>query len=60
MAVSSSSYCDVVGHGLKLAPVVGQIVADLVNGRASSSPYDLSPFKISRFTDGRRFQASRL
>ena len=38
-----------LGHGFKLAPVVGKILAEL----ALSSPlsYSLSPFAIERFSD---------
>lgn len=36
------------GHGFGIGPVSGEIVADLVLGRASS--FDLSPFRIGRFT----------
>eukprot|EP00118_Oscarella_pearsei_P014622 m.126297 g.126297 ORF g.126297 m.126297 type:complete len:280 (+) comp37894_c0_seq29:793-1632(+) len=35
------------GHGFKLAPVVGQILADLAMGRTSK--YDMEPFAIKRF-----------
>ena len=40
------------GHGFKHAPVIGEIVADLVcDGR--SGTWDISPFSSRRFTDGR-------
>jgi sarcosine oxidase len=35
------------GHGFKFAPVIGEIVADLVTEGAS--PFDLEPFRASRF-----------
>lgn len=35
------------GHGFGIAPVSGQIVADLVLSRAS--PFDLAPFRFDRF-----------
>ena len=34
------------GHGFKLAPVVGKLLAELVLDLPSS--YDLQPFKLSR------------
>ena len=36
------------GHGFKLAPVFGKILAELALDRPSS--YSLEPFKISRCT----------
>jgi glycine/D-amino acid oxidase-like deaminating enzyme len=39
------------GHGFKHAPVIGEILADLIlTGR--SGPYDLAPFRWSRFQEG--------
>uniref|UniRef100_A0A8C4R0X4 Pipecolic acid oxidase n=1 Tax=Eptatretus burgeri TaxID=7764 RepID=A0A8C4R0X4_EPTBU len=35
------------GHGFKLAPVVGKLLAELASGRRQS--YKLTPFRISRF-----------
>ena len=37
-----------VGHGFKLAPVVGKILSELALDQPPS--YDLTPFSISRFT----------
>jgi sarcosine oxidase len=34
------------GHGFKFAPVVGEIVADLVTG--GSTPHDITPFRLGR------------
>lgn len=40
------------GHGFKLAPAVGRIMAELVlDGRCSS--YDISPFRYERFSQGK-------
>ena len=36
-----------LGHGFKLAPVVGKILGDLVMKRENS--YDLTPFRLDRF-----------
>lgn len=38
------------GHGFKHAPIIGDILSDLVLGRPSD--YDLAPFRWSRFRDG--------
>jgi len=38
------------GHGFGLSPVVGEIAASLVDGR--EVPFDLKPFRSSRFVDG--------
>jgi sarcosine oxidase subunit beta len=38
------------GHGFKHAPIIGDILSDLVLGRPSD--YDLTPFRWSRFRDG--------
>lgn len=43
-----SSPCS--GHGFKFASVIGEIQADLLMGRAPA--FDLSPFRIGRFTEG--------
>lgn len=37
------------GHGFKFAPIVGKILSELATGKTPA--YDLSPFKISRFSD---------
>ena len=42
LAVSSCS-----GHGYKFAPVIGEIVADLVT--AGATTHDIAPFAIKRF-----------
>ena len=36
-----------VGHGFKLAPVIGKILSELVLDLPPS--YDLKPFRIARF-----------
>jgi sarcosine oxidase len=38
------------GHGFKFASVIGEIVADLVTGRAPG--FDLTPFALARFAAG--------
>jgi glycine/D-amino acid oxidase-like deaminating enzyme len=38
------------GHGFKLAPAVGEMVAALVTG--GRSPVSLAPFRLSRFDGG--------
>ena len=44
------------GHGFKLSPVVGVIMAELVlDGRATT--IDMSPLRMSRFREGRLNQA---
>jgi sarcosine oxidase len=35
------------GHGFKLAPVIGEILADLATDGAT--PHDISRFRLSRF-----------
>ena len=41
------------GHGFKIAPAVGQLVADLViDGRSSDPRIPESDFRFSRFADG--------
>lgn len=44
------------GHGFKLSPVCGKILAQLAMGEKSS--YDLSSFKIARFTNSGKLKAS--
>ena len=39
----------VAGHGFKLAPVVGKVLAELATGQRPS--YDLRPFRMDRFVD---------
>lgn len=42
------------GHGFKMAPAVGKLVAEfVVDGRASS--FDIRPLRASRFADGELF-----
>jgi glycine/D-amino acid oxidase-like deaminating enzyme len=42
------------GHGFKHAPILGDLVADLVLGTAPADPLiDLGFFALSRFTVGR-------
>ena len=44
------------GHGFKLSPIVGVIMAELVlDGSATS--IDISPLRMSRFREGRLNQA---
>lgn len=38
------------GHGLKLAPAIGEVIADTVLGREPA--FDISPLRLSRFSDG--------
>jgi glycine/D-amino acid oxidase-like deaminating enzyme len=40
------------GHGFKLAPEFGRIMAALVNEGAFKD-YDVSPFRLRRFTEGK-------
>jgi glycine/D-amino acid oxidase-like deaminating enzyme len=41
------------GHGFKIAPAVGELVADLVvEGRSSDPTIPASDFRLSRFADG--------
>ncbi|HLB55698.1 MAG TPA: FAD-dependent oxidoreductase, partial [Gemmatimonadales bacterium] len=35
------------GHGFKFAPVLGEVIADLVEERAPR--FDLTPFRLERF-----------
>jgi len=44
------------GHGFKLSPICGKILAQLAMGEKSS--YDLSSFKIARFTNSGKLKAS--
>jgi sarcosine oxidase len=49
--------CGFSGHGFKFTPVLGEVLADLATGRATS--YDLSMFDPRRF-DPRRFDPRRV
>ncbi|KAK6192547.1 hypothetical protein SNE40_003996 [Patella caerulea] len=46
------------GHGFKLAPLVGKILSDLVQGKTPE--YDMDWFKISRFDKGGENPSSKL
>jgi len=46
------------GHGFGIAPAVGKVVADLVT--SGSSKYDLSPFRLQRFREGKAKAARHL
>jgi len=46
------------GHGFGLAPVVGNVVADIVEG--AETGFDLRPFRLSRFHDGSRLEPVHL
>ena len=46
------------GHGFGVSPVIGEIVAALVNGK--DVPYDLRPFRASRFHDGSPLEPAHL
>jgi len=46
------------GHGFGVAPVVGEIVAALVDGE--TVPFDLEPFRSSRFNDGSLLEPAHL
>lgn len=39
------------GHGLKLAPAIGEVIADTVLGKAPA--FDISPLRLSRFAEGK-------
>ncbi|MGD9537589.1 MAG: NAD(P)/FAD-dependent oxidoreductase [Alphaproteobacteria bacterium] len=39
------------GHGLKLAPAIGELIADTVLGREPA--FDVSPLRLSRFAEGK-------
>jgi sarcosine oxidase subunit beta len=46
------------GHGFKHAPVIGDIISDVIlHGR--SSEYDLTPFRWSRFREGALISPTR-
>ena len=47
VAVIHCVYISIVGHGFKLAPVVGKILSEMTLGLPPS--YDLQPFKLDRF-----------
>ncbi|MDT7563872.1 MAG: hypothetical protein QOG76_2496, partial [Pseudonocardiales bacterium] len=41
------------GHGFKISPAVGELVADLVTGGASANPHVCeADFRLSRFAEG--------
>jgi len=40
------------GHGFKLSPAVGQMMADLITDGPGAHP-DLAPFRLSRFAEGK-------
>lgn len=42
------------GHGFGIGPGAGRAMADMIQGRAPS--YDLSRFRLSRFSDGSRLE----
>jgi sarcosine oxidase subunit beta len=46
------------GHGFGVSPVIGEIVAALVNGK--DVPFDLRPFRSSRFNDGSLLEPAHL
>jgi glycine/D-amino acid oxidase-like deaminating enzyme len=46
------------GHGFGLAPIVGTIVADIVEG--AETGFDLRPFRLTRFHDGSRLEPVHL
>jgi glycine/D-amino acid oxidase-like deaminating enzyme len=46
------------GHGFGVSPVIGEIVAALVNGK--DVPFDLRPFRTSRFHDGSLLEPAHL
>jgi glycine/D-amino acid oxidase-like deaminating enzyme len=46
------------GHGFGLAPIVGSVVADIVEGRETG--FDLRPFRLARFHDGSRLEPLHL
>jgi glycine/D-amino acid oxidase-like deaminating enzyme len=49
--------CGFSGHGFKHAPIIGDLVADLVLGTTPADPYlDLGFFALSRFAAGRAHQ----
>jgi len=46
------------GHGFGLAPIVGAVVADIVEG--AETGFDLQPFRLARFHDGSRLEPVHL
>ena len=46
------------GHGFGLAPVVGNIVADIAEG--AEPGFDLRPFRVARFHDGSHLEPAHL
>jgi glycine/D-amino acid oxidase-like deaminating enzyme len=46
------------GHGFGLAPIVGTVVADIVDG--AEPGFDLAPFRLARFHDGSRLEPVHL
>jgi len=46
------------GHGFGISPVIGEIVAGLVEGK--EVPFDLQPFRSSRFSDGSSLEPAHL
>ena len=46
------------GHGFGLGPIVGNVVADIVDG--AETGFDLRPFRVARFHDGSRLEPMHL
>jgi glycine/D-amino acid oxidase-like deaminating enzyme len=46
------------GHGFGLGPIVGKVVADIVDG--AETGFDLRPFRFARFHDGSRLEPMHL
>ena len=46
------------GHGFGLGPIVGNVVADIVDG--AETGFDLRPFRFARFHDGSRLEPIHL
>src|SRR5215471_6523126 len=46
------------GHGFGLGPIVGTVVADIVDG--AETGFDLRPFRVARFHDGSRLEPMHL
>ncbi len=46
------------GHGFGLGPIVGTVVADIVDG--AETGFDLRPFRFARFHDGSRLEPIHL
>jgi len=42
--------CGYTGHGFMIAPMTGQLIAELITGRKTSLPID--SFRLSRFQEG--------